>query len=645
MQKYKSGQSNALLLLKKIQFSSANVINRRPMKNAIKKMQANSIFRTLSSVKMAVPVLLTIAAVVAVGTLYESRYNAEYARLMVYQTVWFELLLGLLGLNIFLATLSRLPWRKGHLGFLITHLGMITLLAGSWVTKYYGIDGQLYVLEGQESRDVALDSRVIEMSGHRAYRKVGVDRTIKSLNSDDLKPISTKLAPFFEVVEYRPFVVVDPALYNTNEEGVSFRIKSPFFDETLRLTGSEPEIKMGPATIRLVRGEPGAGKLAEPIPTHAEKKMPNPHKASGGGASKSSHLVVTDRKSSKVLREIPVDQLRRSGSVVEVGGVEIQLKKIFERAIVAENSIADGGPKHNPAVEIEVKKDGKSYREVLFARFPDFSMTENNNLGVSFAFVAADESAGGDASSKLPPGHPPLEEKTPVPTGPVSGNLMEFRVASDNSVELALSKNGEKVLSQPIAAGQTVPTPWMNMQITLLSVGEAGDLGEPQATEPTPKTDRLPPSAVKVQYRAPEGKKSFWLVEGQSRTVADDEEQTEIYYGREIIRLPFRLRLEEFHKKDYPGTETAMSFESKVKVDDETESIVVSMNEPLYRNGYTLYQASYEIGANGGPDTSVFSVNRDAGRAIKYLGSLITALGIIIFTLSRSRLAKKVRMT
>lgn len=617
------------------------------MKNAIKKMQANPIFRTLSSVKMAVPVLLTIAAVVAVGTLYESRYNAEYARLMVYQTAWFELMLGLLGLNIFLATLSRLPWRKAHLGFLITHLGMITLLAGSWVTKYDGLDGQLYVLEGQSSRDVALDGRVIEMSGKRAYRKVAIERTVKSLDADDLKPISTKLAPFFEVVEYRPFVILDPALYNMNEEGLSFRIKSQFFDETLRLTASEPELKMGPATIRLVRGTSPVESSPQPVPTHAENKKQNPHKATS--VSKSSLLVVTDQKSTKVLREIPVDQLRRAGSVVEVGGVEIQLKKIFARAIVAENSIADGGPKLNPAVEIEVKKDGKSYREVLFARFPDFSMTENNNLGVSFAFVSSDaeatesESATSNSdSAKLPPGHPPLEPKA-APSGPVSGNLIEFRVGADNAVELALQKNGEKVLAKPIGAGETITTPWMNMQVTLLSVGQAAELGEPQATQPTAKVDRLPPSAVKVQFRTPEGKKAFWLVEGQSRTVANDGEETEIYYGREIIRLPFQLSLEEFDKKDYPGTETAMSFESKVKVDDEKESVLVSMNEPLKRAGFTLYQASYEIGQNGGPDTSVFSVNRDAGRPIKYAGSIITALGIIIFTLSRSRLAKKAR--
>lgn len=581
------------------------------MKNAIKKMQANPVFRTLSSVKMAVPVLLLIAAVVAVGTLYESRYNAEYARLMVYQTVWFEFLLGLLGLNIFLATLSRLPWRKGHLGFLITHLGMITLLTGSWVTKYYGLDGQLYVLEGQSSGEIALDNRVIEVSGKRSYHKIPLERTVKSLASRDLASVNAGLTPLFKIVEYRPFVILDPALYNQNEEGLSFRMNSPFFDETLRLTASEPELKMGPATIRLV-------KANSPTPIEIPA-----HRTSGAG--KSSLLIVSDQKSSKVLRQIPLDQLRRTGSMVEVGGVEIQLKKIFEHAIVAKNSITDGGPKLNPALEIEVKKDGKSYREVLFARFPEFSMTEKNNLGVTFAYISPDA------------------EELPAGPGPAAGNIIEFRVGENNEVELRLAKDGETVLTKRLGAGESVVTPWMNIEVTLLSVGQAADLGEPQATKPTPKIDRLPPSAVKVQYQSDEGERSFWLVEGQSRTVIQNGDEAEIYYGREIVKLPFQLHLDEFHKKDYPGTETAMSFESKIRVDNENQSVVVSMNEPLKRDGFTLYQASFELGENGGPSTSVFSVNRDAGRPIKYAGSFITALGIIIFTLMRSRLTRKAR--
>ena len=87
---------------------------------------------------------------------------------------------------------------------------------------------------------------------------------------------------------------------------------------------------------------------------------------------------------------------------------------------------------------------------------------------------------------------------------------------------------------------------------------------------------------------------------------------------------------------DYPGTETPLSFESRVKVNGQGQDVTISMNEPLKYAGYTIYQSSYDV-RPGQPRTSIFSVNWDPGRPIKYLGGLILAIGIILFTVMRSR--------
>jgi len=55
----------------------------------------------------------------------------------------------------------------------------------------------------------------------------------------------------------------------------------------------------------------------------------------------------------------------------------------------------------------------------------------------------------------------------------------------------------------------------------------------------------------------------------------------------------------------------------------------ISMNEPLYYGGDFFYQASYQLQENG-PPISVFSVNYDPGRWVKYLGSIIMVLGIML---------------
>ena len=70
--------------------------------------------------------MLIIAAIA--GTLYESSFDAKVARGYVYGAPWFNLWLVLLGANLACSALSRWPWRKHHVAFLVTDLGIITLL-------------------------------------------------------------------------------------------------------------------------------------------------------------------------------------------------------------------------------------------------------------------------------------------------------------------------------------------------------------------------------------------------------------------------------------------------------------------------------------------------------------------------------------
>ena len=53
------------------------------------------------------------------------------------------------------------------------------------------------------------------------------------------------------------------------------------------------------------------------------------------------------------------------------------------------------------------------------------------------------------------------------------------------------------------------------------------------------------------------------------------------------------------------------------------------MNEPLVHGGYTFYQASYQM-QEGRPPVSIFAVNYDPGRRVKYGGSILMVLGILV---------------
>jgi len=53
------------------------------------------------------------------------------------------------------------------------------------------------------------------------------------------------------------------------------------------------------------------------------------------------------------------------------------------------------------------------------------------------------------------------------------------------------------------------------------------------------------------------------------------------------------------------------------------------MNEPYEQNGYKVFQASFDKTADG-RDISVFSVAHDPGIGMKYVGSILLIVGIII---------------
>src|SRR5438132_12576216 len=111
--------------------------------------QRNPIFEFFASLKLAVVLLAVLIVAAIAGTIYESSFDAKVARSYVYGAPWFNIWLVLLGANLAASALSRWPWRKHHLAFLITHLGIITLLIGSLIGRIWGIGGTMTLLNGE----------------------------------------------------------------------------------------------------------------------------------------------------------------------------------------------------------------------------------------------------------------------------------------------------------------------------------------------------------------------------------------------------------------------------------------------------------------------------------------------------------------
>jgi hypothetical protein len=231
---------------------------------------ASRVFDFLASLQLAVFIILVLAVVLAVGTVYESRYSAAVASQIVYRAWWMQILLWLFMMNLAAAALSRWPWKRHHIGFLITHLGIITLLLGSWVQQRAGVDGVLALAPNEKGRLVNLPQPMLYV--FRAQPGKTYDLVLNQELNFDLRFPETNPVRFplegdskaVTILRHYPKAarVVQAKEVESNQGGVpalKFRISGSraTFDDWMFL---QPDVgttqQVGPATLRFIQGKP-----------------------------------------------------------------------------------------------------------------------------------------------------------------------------------------------------------------------------------------------------------------------------------------------------------------------------------------------------------------------------------------------------
>ena len=116
--------------------------------------------RVLASLQLAVVLIAIYAIVLGAATIIEAfqrQLNLAVAHFDVYHANWFIALNIVLAVNVLCAMLIRLPWRRRQIGFLLTHGGILVLLAGCAMTHRKGIDAQLPIYEGHANHITAIE--------------------------------------------------------------------------------------------------------------------------------------------------------------------------------------------------------------------------------------------------------------------------------------------------------------------------------------------------------------------------------------------------------------------------------------------------------------------------------------------------------
>ncbi|MDT0690654.1 cytochrome c biogenesis protein CcsA [Salegentibacter sp. F188] len=109
----------------------------------------NKIASVIFSTRIMAVLFIVFAIAMALGTFIENWYTIETARVLIYNTWWFEGIMVFFVIN-FLGNIKRYQLlKKEKWSTLVLHLSFILILVGAFVTRYISYEGIMPIREGE----------------------------------------------------------------------------------------------------------------------------------------------------------------------------------------------------------------------------------------------------------------------------------------------------------------------------------------------------------------------------------------------------------------------------------------------------------------------------------------------------------------
>ena len=141
----------------------------------------------LHSMKSTIAMLLIFAAAIGYATFIENDYGTMTAKAEVYNALWFEILMALLGLNLALNMYRFKMFSIKKAPIFIFHLSFLIILFGAAVTRYIGFEGSMHIREGDTATTMISTDNYFTLSAKVGEEVVSKARSVylskKSQNS------------------------------------------------------------------------------------------------------------------------------------------------------------------------------------------------------------------------------------------------------------------------------------------------------------------------------------------------------------------------------------------------------------------------------------------------------------------------------
>jgi hypothetical protein len=224
----------------------------------------NKFWRFSSSFQLGIPVMVALGVLVAWGTIVESQYDAAAAKKIVYESWWMFATMSLLVYNLTIVVVDRWPWQWRHYPFIVVHAGLITIIAGGYVTQKFGLDGQMVVPIGGKNNmaSISVTDMVVyaTFDGDR-YTKI-VDREVDFFLNPPTpeKPYELEMGVDKVIItEYVKYAVLDNKVRKTEDQNagssIRFQLMNANVKQVEQITQTKKDrhanFNLGPAKVIL----------------------------------------------------------------------------------------------------------------------------------------------------------------------------------------------------------------------------------------------------------------------------------------------------------------------------------------------------------------------------------------------------------
>ena len=121
------------------------------------------IFSFLFSTRLMAVLFIVFAAAMAAGTFIEDAYNTDTARIIIYNSWWFEVIMFFFMIN-FLGNIKRYQlYKREKWATLTLHLSFILILLGAFITRYISYEGMMPIREGATESQFFSDRTYLTM--------------------------------------------------------------------------------------------------------------------------------------------------------------------------------------------------------------------------------------------------------------------------------------------------------------------------------------------------------------------------------------------------------------------------------------------------------------------------------------------------